>query len=360
MFAKIRNIHIALWTDRASRPMLRYAFGITIVMLAALLFGGRMAYLIPFLSLNFLVPGTKQPTLKGSVSFLMIVAVSMMAGFLFVHFLYDFTAVFVLLTGTFLFLIFYTDKIGFPVKLFMIIALLAMPVHASTMNASQWAYVVGMVLLIGSLMSIAVSWLVFALFPDLPDPDAVTEAPVKKPNLKIESRIRLQNAIETFIITFPVVLLFLFFQWSGALLVLIYVVIFSMMPGVVHKAGAVRILGNLAGGIATIIFYQLIVIVPNLLFFTMLFLGTALLFAIYIFSESPFAPFLKTGFSVLVMIIGESTLSTADAGVSVWERVFQVMIAIAYVIVGFKVIEAFKRNAFERKERNEAKKISAG
>jgi uncharacterized membrane protein YccC len=120
------------------------------------------------------------------------------------------------------------------------------------------------------------------------------------------------------------------------------------------------ILGNLAGGIATIIFFQLIIIVPNLLFFTVLFLGTALLFAIYIFSDSPFAPFLKTGFSVFVMIIGESMLSTADAGASVWERVIQVMTAIAYVVVSFKVIEAFRSRASKRKEKNEAKQISAG
>jgi hypothetical protein len=86
MFAKVRNIHTALWTDRASRPMLRYAFGITIVMLVAQLFGGQLAYLIPFLSLNFLAPGTKRPTLKSSFGFLMIVTVSMYAGFLFVHF----------------------------------------------------------------------------------------------------------------------------------------------------------------------------------------------------------------------------------------------------------------------------------
>jgi hypothetical protein len=170
----------------------------------------------------------------------------------------------------------------------------------------------------------------------------------------------LQNAVDTFIAAFPVVLLFLFFQWSGALLVLIYVVIFAMMPGTVHKAGIVMILGNLAGGIATIIFFQLIVIVPNLLFFTTLFLGTALLFAIFIFSDSPFAPFLKTGFSVFVMIIVESTLSTADAGASVWERVFQVMTAITYVIVSFKLIEAFRSNASKRREKKEARQMTAG
>ena len=343
MFAKIRNMHTALWTDRASRPMLRYAFGITVVMAFTMMFGGQLAYLIPFLALNFIGPGSKKPTLKGSIEFLLIVAVSMMAGFLFVHFLYEKMIVYILLLGISLFLIFYTDKVGFLVKLFMIIALLAMPVHSPSLNAAQWAYAVGMVLFMASLTAVIVSWLVFALFPDLPDPDAAAEVPRKKPNPKIEKRIRLQSALETFIVAFPIVMLFLFFQWSDALLVLVYVVIFSMLPGVVHKAGVVRILGNLTGGIATIIFYQLIIIVPNLFFFLMLFLGTALLFATYIFSGKPFAPFLKTGFSALVMIIGESALSTSDAGASVWQRVFQVMIAVTYVIVGFKVIEAFKK-----------------
>jgi len=349
MFDRARHIHAFFSTDRISRPVLRYAFGITIVMTVAMLFGGDLAYLIPFLTLNFIAPGTKRPTLKGSLTFLMIVTVSMFAGFMFVNFLHEFMLLFIILLGLFLFLIFYTDKVGFIVKLFMIIALLAMPVHASYMNAAQWAYAVGFVLFMGSLTAIIVSWLVFAIFPDIPDPDAKAEAPAKKPNPKIESRIRLQNAIDTFIVSFPVVLLFLFFQWSDALLVLIYVVVFSMMPGVVHKAGAVRILGNLTGGIATIIFYQLIVIVPNIFFFVMLFLGTSLLFAQYIFSDNPYAPFLKTGFSALVMIIGESVLGASDAGTSVWERVFQVMIAVTYVIVAFKVLEIFKRKALKEK-----------
>lgn len=307
-----------------------------------MLFGGDLAYLIPYLTLNFIAPGTKRPTLKSTVTFLMIVAVSMLAGFLFVIFLHEFMLLFVILLGLFLFLIFYTDKIGFIVKLFMIIALLAMPVHASYTNAAQWGYAVGLVLFVGSLTAVMVSWLAFALFPDIPNQNAKTEAPAKKANLNIEKKIRLQNAIETFVVSFPLVLLFLFFQWSDALLVLIYVVVFSMMPGVVHKAGAVRIFGNLTGGIATIIFYQLIVIVPNIFFFIMLFLGTSLLFARYIFSDNPFAPFLKTGFSALVMIIGESVLGTSDAGGAVWIRVFQVMTAVIYVIVAFKVLDIFK------------------
>ncbi len=338
MFAKKREISEVLLKDRFNRPVLRYAFGVTIIMALSILWGGQLAYLIPFLSLNFFAPGTKRPTLKGSIGFILMVTGSMYAGFLFVKYFYEDLMVYIPMLAVFLFLIFYTDKFSFVTKLFILIALLAMPVSLDTMTTVQWAYAIGTVMVYGSIITILVVWIVYALFPDIELPDELT--PAKKP--KPDPKTRLTAALETFIVTFPVVILFVTFKIESGLLVLIYIVVFSMMPGVVHKAGAVKIIGNLTGGIVTIIFYQLIVIVPNLLFFLLLFLGTALSFGNYVFSGKPIGAFLKTGFSALVMIIGESVLGTGNAGSSVTERVLLIMTAVLYVIVAYSVLEAMK------------------
>lgn len=338
MFAKTKQISDVFLRDSLYRPVMRYAFGVTIIMAFAILRGSQIAYLIPFLALNFFAPGTKRPTLKGSVVFILMVTGSMYAGFLFVKFFYDNMLVYIPLLALFLFFIFYTDKLGFVTKLFILIALLAMPVRPDTMTTVQWAYTIGMVMTGGSIITILVVWVVYALFPDIEVEDA--PKPAEKP--KPDSKTRVTAAVNTFIVTFPVVLFFVIFRINSGLLVLIYVVVFSMMPGVVHKAGAVNIIGNLAGGFVTIIFYQLIVIVPNLLFFLLLLLGTALAFGNYIFSGKPVGAFLKTGFSVLVMIIGESVLGTSSAGSSVTERVLLIMTAILYVILAYSVLNAVK------------------
>jgi len=359
MSASQHSIAAGVSLDREYMPALRYAFGIMLIMGYAMAFGGSLSYIVPYLALNFLAPGSKKPSLRQGITFVAIVALTSFAGLVFTFFFYDFIWVYIPLLGLILFYLYYTDSLQFIVKLFLLIALLAFPVPMPGIDPSTWAFAIANTLVIGSFFTIIMVWIVYTLFPDKPLLSLDNETPAAAAKKLPGKKERFNNALETFIITFPVVLVFIFFQWESALLVLLYIVVLSMMQEASHTAGKVKIFGNLIGGLATIIFYVLIIIVPSFFFFLLLLPGTALLFADRIFSERPDASLYKTGFSALVLIIGSVSTGTEAAGSEIWLRILQVMTAVLYVVAALAVVEAFKARKRKRAERKQHKNVLA-
>ena len=349
MYVKRRSITRNLLINLEYRPALRYAFGSTIIMALTLAFGGYLGYIVPYLALNFLALINKVPSLKKGFEFVLMVTLTSLFGFLFTSMLYDYKWVYMLLLGLILFYIYYNVEIPFILKLFMVISLLAYPVPELGIDASAWAFLVAKTFIVGSVFVILVIWMVYALFPDVPVPASEQNATEKtKPDVP-DSKARFNRAVEIFIVTFPIVLLFIFYQWEDGLLVLIYIVVLAMMPDAGKSTGKVKIYGNLIGGAATLIFYTLIVIVPNFFFFIVLFLGTALFFADKIFSGKPNWAVYRTAFAALVLIIGSiSTHVTTTAGTEIWQRILMIMAAVFYVVGAFVAIEDFK--AFRAKK----------
>ena len=343
MSVKVQSIRRSILVNREYRPALRYAFGATMIMALAMAFGGYLGYVIPYLSLNFLIPGVKMPSFKKGVGFVIMVALTSLLGYLFTAFFYDYTWLFIPLLGLMLFYVFYTVRFTFIVKLFLIISLLAYPVPSSGIDPTVWSFLVARTLISGAIFSVLVVWIVYTLFPDVPVPGFGQDAPstaAPKPPGRVE---RFNHALEVLIVTFPVVLLFILYQWYDGLLILIYIVVLAMRPDAGKSLGRVKIHGNLIGGAATLIFYWLIVIVPSFLFFIVLFLGTALFFADKIFSGKPDWSVYKTSFAALVLIIGSiSTHITDTASTEIWQRIIMIMSAVLYVVVAFSVVENFK------------------
>jgi len=344
-----------LKTDIQYMPVLRYAFGITLIMGYAMAFGGDLSYIVPYLALNFLAPGTKMPTLKQGVNFVGVVAVTSVTGFFFTSFFYNYTWVYIPLLGMVLFYIYYTSRLTFIIKLFLLIALLAFPVPMPGIDTVTWAYAITNTLVIGSVFSIMMVWVVYSLFPDKPVLHSGTKSTSAAAQKDQDQKERFRKAFETFIVTFPVVLLFIFYQWGNSLIILIYIVVLSMMQEAGRTTGKVKVAGNLIGGLATIVFYELIIVVPYFPFFILLLLGTALLFAVRIFSKRPDAALYKTGFSALVLIIGGVVTGTDEAGSEIWMRIIQVMTAVFYVVAASAIIDVVKTQSLKRKERKQLK-----
>jgi hypothetical protein len=341
MSVKAINIPYILRIDTQYLPLFRYALGSGILMLLVATIGNGISYIVPMLALSFLGPGTKMPTVKDGLSFVFIVIVSTIAGFLFTKYFYEYSLFYILILGLSLFWIFYTDKLPFVAKLFLLISLLAFPVPDYGVDTTTWAYALTGTLVFGAIATILVVWIVFSIFPDPVNSNSVPGA--KKASAVQSSEVRLKNAVITFLSTFPVILTFIFFRWGDLLLVLIYIVVLTMLPIPGHKTGAVKFFGNLIGGTVTLVFYWLIITVPNLFFFILLYIGTALFFATKVFSGKPSAQYFKTGFSALTLIIGGTILSTDQAGSEISDRIFQVMIAVVYVVLVSVSIDAFEK-----------------
>jgi len=338
MFVKIHILPAWHRLDQKYIPVFRFALGVTLIMAFTTAFGGQLAYIIPVLSISFLAP-PKKLSIKQGVIFVVIVAFSTIAGYLFTGFFYDFTWVFIPLVAIILLWIYYTTALPVPLKLFLLISLLATPVPKPGMDTTVWARAIAITLTTGAIFSVLVIWIVYALFPDHEVP---AKAAAKPKSIVKSSDERFRQAFETFLITFPVFMVFVVFQGGNGLLVLIYIVILSMMSGISHAAGKVKIYGNLLGGVVILLFYQLIATVPFLLFFLLLYLGTALFFASHIFSGDRTSSVYKTAFSSLTLIIGQVSLGTATAGGEIWSRIIQVMIAVFYVIGMQELMNALK------------------
>jgi len=333
---------------RPTQPMLRYAYGATLIMAITMVLGGMLAYIVPLLALTFLAPGTPAPTYRFAGSFILVVVVINTAGFLFTKYLYGYILVFIPLLALILLGIYYTTSLPLGAKLFLLISFLAMPVAMEGISTTVWAYLLNRTLVYGSFFTMVMVLAVYALFPDPPGGAAPAKSGAAPAKRMLSPQERYTRAIDILWVTFPVVLAFIFFRWSDALLILIYIVVLSMLPSG-RQAGIAKLLGNLLGGGVTILFYELIVIVPNLFFFLLLYLGTALLFARKIFSENPAAPLYKTAFSTLTLIIGSAALSTDNANTELLIRIVQVFAAVVYVGAAFAILDTVKTLRVRRK-----------
>ncbi len=159
------------------------------------------------------------------------------------------------------------------------------------------------------------------------------------------SDVKLKNSLLSLTVVFPAVAVFYTMQWTGGMLILIFIGILSMQPGVAGniKVGMALIIGNVIGGIASVIFYEILVMVPSFPFMVLLTLLCGLVFGRQVFSGKKMAPLYGMAYSTVLLIIGSTTSSTSEADNAVIVRVLQMMIAVTYVVLAFDLLERLSR-----------------
>ena len=143
----------------------------------------------------------------------------------------------------------------------------------------------------------------------------------------------------------PVFILFYTLQLTGSVLILIFVALLAMQPSFAanFKAGTALIAGNMIGGAASILFYEILVIVPEFWFMVVLTCLFGLIFGAQLFSGKSRAPLFGMAFSTVLLVIASVTSGEGEAGSKVYTRVIQMMIAVVYVVSSFGLIERFRR-----------------
>ncbi len=323
----------------AAIPVFRYSVGATLILIVALAMDYTMAFLTPVLALSFMGPGVKPLSLKAGIGFLVVLGISNLIAIMFSNYFLSYPVVFVLLMGALLFQIFYTDKVKPGFKVWLLISLLVLPL-LSTYTKSLGS-VVGISILISAAIAVGLVWLVFFFFPD--SNEVKIPAPAKPPVQT--QRQRAVMAFDQLIVVFPVVVSFYIFQWSGAILVMIFIVLLSMNPAARNpKLGLSMILANFAGGLASIVVYNLLTVVPEMPFLALMVLLFGLIFGQKLFSGKPAAPLYGMAFSTFILVLGSVTSSDGDAGEKVWERLFQISTAVIYVVIAFKILNYYTKS----------------
>jgi hypothetical protein len=307
----------------------------------------RLSFIAPVLTLSFLGSPAPRPTAKTAVGFLGIIVVASVLGVLVSALLLPYPAVFLLLEGLMLFLLFYHGARGAnPLLISMLlVALTVIPVVG--LQTMFLAVAVAKGLVVGAGTAVAVVWLAHVLIPDPPPlPSTLTggsSARASKAGPPSREAAAARAWMNT-IVVFPIVLLY-FVLGLTSVLILVFIALLSMQPdfSAGFKAGKALIVGNVMGGIAAISMYELLVMVPQFGFLLILTFLFGLWFGGRLFSGAPAAPLFGMAYSTLLLVIGSTTSMFGDANAKAWTRVIQITIAVVYLVVAFGVITRLRR-----------------
>lgn len=329
--------------DMRCLRILRYALGSTIAMAVALAFNWQLSFLLPILSLSFFASPAPRPTLKQGFVFVAVVVFACFAGLKLGQFLISYPLVFIPFTGLLLLRIFYMMASGRSPLLttWLLIALLVIPLI--TITSPAIANMVALGILTGAAVTICVVWLAHGLLPDLPGTH--TAAAASQTEL-LPVMDRFKTAAISTLVVLPVLILFYSFRMQSSLLILIFVALLSAQPGFAanFKAGGALIIGNVMGGAAAILMYELLFMVPQFYFLILLTFLAGLVFGSRVFSGHPMAKLWGMAYSTLLLVIASTTASgTGEAGSKVYVRVAQIFIAVVWVVMASGVADRFVR-----------------
>ncbi len=316
-----------------SRQIVRYATGATIIMMIAMIADYNLSYLTPVLALNFLSPGVKPLTFRTSLAFLLTIAGASILSILFTRSFLDYPLVFLPLISMAIFLIYYTARFQ-KMKVWLIISLLVIPM--ASLQSPEMGNLIAVNLFINALIAVILVAAVNFLFPfgELEENGAQVQ---KGPELTDWQNFN-AAVIKTLVVV-PVLFVFFIFNLAEALLVMVFISILSLNPATANKkAGMAIILANLGGGIAAIIAFNLLTIVPDIFFLGLIALLAGLIFGVRLFDRKPVSPMFGMAYSTFLLILGNVTSFRGEAGEKVWSRIFQLGIVVIYFVVAFALV----------------------
>ncbi len=338
--------------DYNSMRIVRHATGLTLAASIAFSHAWFLSFLTPVL-VGMLVGSPKgKITLKMGVGFVATISAACYASSMFLVPLINLPIVYLIVSGVVLFNIYYASlgKISPFFLLWLLISIMMLPMIA--MLSDKAASFIAESLIFGASVAVAVAWII-DLFLPLPEPPAdqlATKQAAEKPDLSPEDKYK--SAMASFVCVYPAMACFFIFQWSGYLLVLIFISLLSMNPATATKGGVGMIIGNMLGGVIVIVYYQLLVAVPSLAFMIISLFTLSMWLAGQLYSGKKFSPFYGMALTTVVLITGMTTTSNGEEGATakILSRVFQVMLAVGYITMFYFVRDWFKKHPLFRRE----------
>ena len=325
--------------DLRSVRILRFSFGVALAMAIAFGFNWPLQLLLPVLTATLL--GTKQPapTLRQGFNSILKIALAFSLGLVFSLFALAYPLVYVPTLGLVLFHIYYLlNRGGEPFfAIMLLLAVLLMPMMAQQVDALAIGIAAGFA---GSAaLAVGMQWLAHGIVPD-----PVDTRPSAKASAGFQSgysAAAAQNAVKSTLVVLPLAILFIAERWTSQALIIIFVAFYSVAPVLraSKHASLTKLIANVGGGCAALVFYWLLVAVPEYYFLIALSLLSALLFGSVMFSDKPTAPYYSSAFSTLLVLIATSMGEGADFGANFWIRVGLVAIAGLYVVGALSVLE---------------------
>ena len=332
-----------LLADPRDRRVLRYALGATLAMAVAMGFAWDLSFIVPILTLMLLASPAPRPTLRAGVALVTTIAFACFVGLWAIKYLLNFMWAFFPILGLLLLGVFLAKARGTSpfLIIWLLIAVLLLPMVA--VQSPNLAYFLVRGLVLGAVITLLVVWTAHVLVPDAPAPVAASAPPPSPPRLDDGTAQAL--ALTQTLVVLPLLVLFHLFEWTGAILVLIFVALLSLQPGFASsfRAGKAMLVGNALGGVTAIVMFGFLTVVPEYPFLILLTLLAGLFFGSRLMSDRPTAPLYGMAYSTLLLVIAMTTSTEGDARAKVYDRLLQMGLAVLYVVIAFGLIEHWRR-----------------
>lgn len=339
--------------DIASVRILRLAFGTASCLWFSQAIGWSMSFVAPIITLFVLSLPIPMPKFKFGAGLIIALWVAMAAGTLLLPPLIFQPWVGVILTALAFFWVFYFTAKGGPQAVGGLATMgIAVSLAVGTVSLDLILMLISGLIFAASVGVVFV-WIAHWVVPDrlagpqpampAPQPEAA-EAP--KPEL---SKAR-HSALRSTVMVFPIMMLFLLSASSTSYLPV-------MIKGAAmgqqatnrdtRKLGRSLLLSTLLGGIAAIIAWQILSIMPTLTMYTLVVAIAALIFGRRIFEGRALSADAETwsyGFLTFVVLLAPAVndgLTGSTAGASFWSRMFLFAATTVYAVAAVYIYDAF-------------------
>jgi hypothetical protein len=277
------------------------------------------------------------PELKDTLDNIGYAIMVFVLGWIAVIFLLPFPIAFVLTYSLAIFLMSYHTHKGAPftLTLFLVLALILYPILGNV-HEGVTALVAGY-LLFSSILALLTVQLAHGLVPDPPGGERTAGADYRSGY----SAAAAHAALKVTLVIVPAMVVFVVFDLAGYIVVMIYIAFMALGGDLATGRYSAEkcLIANGIGGLATLTFYPLVVVVPEFHFFVLLTLATGLLFARKIFSDAPDAKYYGSALTGLVILVSQSLGPSADVDVNVIKRIVFIVLAGVYVIMAMGLVE---------------------
>ena len=325
---------------------LRLAFGVTACFAVVEALEWDATFLAPMLAANMLVKLQRPPSLAQGLGLIVLIALSTGIVMVLTAALLGNPAVLILALTLLLYLSFYAHRRGAPELVTLLFQISAVALPTIAVASPDGAGTFATTLALAGVTALVTVWAAHAAFPApaAPVPDATPAAIAARP---AEPAVAARHALFDTLILLPVLTWYILDATQVAVVVLIIIVTLlrQLDSRQGQRAALGLILGNLIGGIAAAIVYNVVLLNNTLLFFITVCLAASLIFAGRIVTAGDRAPIYAIAFATFILLLGLGmTPLPGGSGEAFVDRLIYVLLASAYALGGLSLVQRWRND----------------
>jgi hypothetical protein len=332
--------------EGARRTALRLAFGVTACFALVEALGWDATFVAPMLAANMLVKLTRPPSVAQGLVVIVLIALSTGTVLVLTTALIGNPAVLILALALLLYLSFYAHRLGAPELVTLLLQISGVALPTIAVLSPDGAGMFATTLMSSGVVALVTVWVAHATFPEpvVAVADAIPVAGTPRP---AEPAAAARRALLDTLVLLPILAWYILDATQVAVVALIIIVTLLRQhnPKQGNLAALGLILGNLIGGIAAAIAYNLVLLNNTLLFFITVCLATSLIFAGRIVTAGDRAPVYAIAFATFILLLGLGmTPLPGGSGEAFVNRLVYVLLASAYVIGVLSLVERWRND----------------